>query len=124
MFNPRVYIICNDDVVMTQGCMDRFLSLEGRTIASPMDTSASPDDHFGSCWAMTARVYQELGKLNESYKHFFSDVDYYNRAKEKSVPILKWRDITLEHPESSTYKLLDKESLFLADKETWERTDM
>lgn len=115
-----IVVVMNDDVVMTEECMDRFRSLEGLVIASPMDTSASDDDRFGSCWGMTRETYELLGPLNEEYRHFYSDTDYYERAKAAGVEIIKWKDITLDHPESSTYKLVDKESLLAADAEKWE----
>lgn len=119
-----IVVIMNDDIIMTEECMDRFKTLKGLQIASPADTASSPDDRFGSCWAMTREVYELLGPLNEDYKHFFSDLDYYNRAKEAGVEITKWRDIVLEHPESSTYKTLDKDKLLAEDKEKWQKNQL
>lgn len=110
-----IVIVMNDDIEMTPDCFDRFKEISGLQIASPADTASSPDDRFGACWGMTREVYELLGPLNEEYKHFFSDVDYYERALEAGVEIIKWKDIVLNHSESSTFKTLDKESLLNED---------
>ncbi len=114
-----VIVVMNDDIIVTDECLRRFSELTGLTIASPMDTASSPDDRFGACWGMTREVYETLGNLNDYYTNFFSDSDYYERARMAGVEIVKWTDITLEHPESSTYKLLDKEALLNADRKRY-----
>lgn len=113
-----ILIVMNDDVLITQECFDRFSRLDPNKliIASPADTASSPDDRFGSCWAITRAAYNLLGPLDERYKNFYSDREYYDRAKAQGVQIIKWHDIVLEHPESSTYKLLDKASLLHEDQ--------
>lgn len=115
-----VMVVMNDDIVMTEECLKRFSKLKGLQIASPADTASSPNDRFGACWGMTREVYDLLGPLNEKYKHFYSDLDYYNRAKAAGVEIIKWDDIVLDHPESSTYKTLDKEKLLEEDRKRFE----
>lgn len=115
-----VVIIMNDDITITQECFDRFRTLKGMQIASPMDTASSNDDKFGACWGMTREVYDYLGSLDERYRNFYSDTDYYEQAKKAGVEIIKWRDIVLKHPESSTYKLLNKEVLLEADRNRFE----
>lgn len=110
-----VLIALNDDITVKKGQLDRFIDLRDMEIASPADTSSSPDDKFGACWGMTARTYRFLGPLDEQYRNFYSDLEYYQRAKKEGVEIIKWYDIVLEHPESSTYKLLDKEVLLNDD---------
>lgn len=117
-----IIVVMNDDIKMTEECFNRFKGLKGLQIASPADTSSSPDDRFGACWGMTWEVYELLGPLNEEYRHFYSDLDYYQRAKHAGVEIIKWQDIVLEHPESSTYKTLDKELLLEEDRKRFEDT--
>lgn len=116
MSHADTLVIMNDDIIIIEECLERFSKLSGLVIASPMDTASSDDDRFGACWGMTREVYELLGPLNEEYRNFYSDTDYYNRAKATGVEIIKWKDITLEHPESSTYKLLDKEALLEDDR--------
>jgi GT2 family glycosyltransferase len=116
-----ILVVMNDDIEMDQKCLDRYSTLKGQLIASPADTSSSPDDRFGACWGMTREAYGLLGPLNETYRHFFSDRDYYDRAKALGVEVVKWRDIVLSHPESSTYNKLDKEALLTADLERYNK---
>lgn len=116
-----VVVVMNDDVTLTQECFDRFAAMTGCQIASPMDTAASTDDRFGSCWAITREALNKLGYLNEEYRNYWSDMDYYQRAKEAGIDVIKWNSIILEHPESSTFKTLDKDKLLAADTEKWQR---
>ena len=115
-----IVIVMNDDIVITPECFERFKGLTGLQIASPRDTASSDDDRFGACWGMTREVYKLLGGLDEKYKHFYSDLDYYLRAKDAGVEIIKWDDITLPHSESSTFKHLDKNTLLNQDRERFE----
>lgn len=110
-----VLVVLNDDVSVRKGQLDRFKGLEGLVIASPADTASSDDDRFGACWGMTRETYARLGALDESYRNFFSDTDYWLRAKEAGIPVVKWEDVVLEHRESSTFRLLDKEQLLSDD---------
>lgn len=121
--NTDVAVVMNDDIVMTPQCMDRFKALDPNslTIASPRDTASDDSDRFGACWGITRDAYELLGPLNEEYRHFYSDREYYERAKEAGVEVVKWDDIVLEHPESSTYGLLDKQTLLSADAERYNK---
>lgn len=119
-----IIIVANDDLHFKAGDLDRFRDLDGLVIASPRDTASSPDDRFGSIFGMTRETLQKLGYLNESYKHFWSDLDYYNRAKDAGVTIIKWNDILIDHPESSTFKTLNKEELLAIDTAEWERNTL
>lgn len=115
----RVIVIMNDDIVVQAGQLDRFAELRGLQIASPLDTSGSADDRFGACFGMTRQVYDLLGPLDDDFKHFYSDLDYYLRAKDNGVAVIKWTDIILDHPESTTYKVVNKEKLYEQDNETY-----
>lgn len=112
-----VLIVCNDDVEFHPGCLDRFFTLEDDVIASPADTASGNLDGFGCLWGMTRATYGRLGPLDERMRHFFSDADYGQRAARLGMEVRKWRDITVRHPESTTYKLLgNKEELLRADE--------
>lgn len=115
-----IMVIANDDLIFKTGDLDRFSELEGLVIGSPMDTAASPDDAFGAVWGLTREAFELLGPLDESYKHFFSDREYYERAKLKGVRIEKWLETTIDHRESATYKTVNKEELFALDLATYE----
>lgn len=114
-----VFIIANDDLEFSPGDLDRFFGLEDMVIASPSDTAASPDDRFGCIWGMTRKTYKKLGPLNEQYRHFFSDRDYYDRAQANGVRIEKWYDVVVKHVESATYNVVDKETLYQVDLEVY-----
>lgn len=117
-----VMVVCNDDLVIQKGDLDRFHSFPpSPTIASPADTSSSDDDRFGACWGMNRAAYALLGPMDERLKHFYSDLEYYQRAKRLGVSIEKWPDVALEHAESSTYKLVDKPALWAEDRKEAER---
>ncbi len=119
----NIVIVANDDLTFKAGDLERFFELDSTKpiIASPMDTSASSDDRFGSIWGITRAAYEKLGPLDARYKHFYSDMEYYLRAKKKGVEIIKWYDITVEHPESATYKHVAKEELLEEDRKTYEQ---
>lgn len=116
-FDPDVYIIANDDLVFKAGDLDRFFTLNPRerVIASPSDTADSPDDKWGAIWGMTRATWLKLGLLNERYQDYFSDNDYYHRAQEARVKIVKWTDIIVEHVEGATYRHVDRDSLAAQD---------
>lgn len=116
-----IVLVLNDDLVIQKGDLDRFFDLDPAkpVIASPRDTSSDDTDKWGAIWGITRAAYDLLGPMDERYKHFFSDVDYYDRAKEKGVEIIKWQDIVVEHPESATYKHTDKDKFLFADAETY-----
>jgi GT2 family glycosyltransferase len=116
-----IIIVMNDDIEMTKECMERFANSEDNCIASPADTASSPDDRFGACWGMTRSTYEKMGKLDERFKHFYSDREYYDRAKKLGTEITKWHDIVLSHPESSTYNQVDKEKLLKEDSKRFQR---
>jgi GT2 family glycosyltransferase len=119
MTTADVILICNDDVVIKPGDLDRFYDLKGLVIASPRDTASDNTDRFGCLWGMTRETYRLLGNLDEKYRDHFSDVEYYTRAKSKGVSIIKWDDVVVEHKESATYKHADKKALFLEDQKTF-----
>ena len=115
MTTADVIIVLNDDLKIKKGDLDRYY-LIGEGIYSPRDTASDNTDRFGAIWGMDRETYEKMGNLNEKYKHYFSDLDYYNRAKEKGIPVLKWHDLVVEHKESATYKHRDKDKLFTEDQ--------
>lgn len=110
-----ILIVMNDDIMLTSGCLEEYKTLSGLRIHSLQDTSGTTDDRFGAIWGMTRETYELLGGLDEKYRNFYSDRDYYDRAKENGVKITKNLNIVLEHPESSTFKKVNKEELLKAD---------
>lgn len=116
-----IMIVANDDLYIKAGDLDPFFDLDPDTpiIASPRDTSSDDTDAFGAIWGITRAAYSLLGPLDEKYVHFWSDKEYYQRAKANGVEIVKWRDIVVEHPESATYKHIDKDALLREDTEKY-----
>lgn len=124
MLNYDIAIVLNDDLVIQKGDLDRFFSLEGTTIASPRDTASDDTDKWGAIWGITKEAYKLLGALDDKYHHYYSDVDYYDRAKKKGVTIIKWNDICVLHRESSTFQTLDKDTLLEEDKIIWQKNQL
>jgi len=115
MTTADVILVLNDDLKIKKGDLDRYYSIsEG--IYSPRDTASDNTDRFGAIWGMNRETYIKMGNLNEKFKHYFSDLDYYNRAKEKGISVIKWEDIVVEHKESATYRNENKAKLFNEDK--------
>lgn len=118
-------IVANQDVVFTPELLDKFDKINFG-IYSPKTTDEGPGDKFGSIWAMSRKVYRLLGFLDERMPHFFSDLDYYTRAKEVGVPIVKW-PLLIEHQGQNAYRYVDHGSFYQADmqayKEKWGRVD-
>lgn len=112
-----VVVVMNDDIILQAGQLDRFLELDWSkpTIASPRDTASDTSDRFGACFGMTWAAGEILGGLDTKYRNFYSDTDLYDRAKKEGVEVIKWEDIVLDHPESSTFKLLDKKKMLADD---------
>jgi hypothetical protein len=118
--NGDIVIVANDDLQFIPHSLDRFFDLPDGVVASPADTASGDSDRFGAIFGMTRNTLNQIGYLDEKYRNFYSDEDYYNRAKALGIEIVKWRDIVLPHVESATFKLVDKKSLFEADKSVWE----
>lgn len=114
-----ILIVANDDLVFKKGDLDRFYGLADMVIASPADTASSPDDRFGAIFGMTRNTYMLLGPLDESYVHFYADLEYYDRAKQTGVTIEKWPEIVVDHSESATYKHVNKNELLAKDEKTY-----
>lgn len=113
-----ILIISNDDIVLTQEIVDRFSQIEDG-IYSPKTTDEGDGDKFGSIWGMQRSTFNILGYLDNRLKHFFSDTEYYERAKKKSIPIVKWDDCIIEHEGSATYNSENKSHLYYEDEKTY-----
>jgi len=118
-----IVIIANDDLEFKKGDLDKFRKIKDIGIYFPRDSASGALDTFGSIWGMNKATFQKLGLLNEKYKHFFSDRDYYQRALKFKIPIIKWDDICITHHESATYNILNKKELFKEDLERYQRND-
>jgi GT2 family glycosyltransferase len=118
-----VIIIANDDIEFHPGCLDRFFELKDLGIYSPRDSASGGLKSFGAIWGMTRKTFRKLGYLDERFKHFYSDVDYLERAERLKVPVVKWDDILITHHESATYNLLPKELLMADDYKKFRRNE-
>lgn len=114
-----VLIIANQDIVFTPELLEQFDKVKFG-IYSPKTTDEGEGDKFGSIWAMSRRAYQLLGPLDERMAAFFSDTDYYQRAKETGVPVVKWRSLVIEHEGNNAYQFTDKDGLYQADMNAYE----
>jgi len=108
-------IIVNDDLEFKEGDLDRYRRL-GNGIYSPRDTASGNLSTFGAIWGMNKKTYRKMGLLDNKYKHFCSDLDYYDKAIRLGVPIVKWTDICVLHHESATYKSENKTELLKRDQ--------
>lgn len=113
----EIIIVANDDLEFKKGDLDRFKEITYKEgIFSPRDTASGNLETFGAIWGMNRKTFKKMGYLNEKFRNYFSDKDYYDRAKKLGVPIVKWHDICVTHHESATMNLLDKKELFEQDQ--------
>lgn len=112
-----VACVLNDDVFVTAGQLDWLFSIDPseKGVWSVQDSAGTSDDSFGCCWATTRCTLREHGYLNETLKHYFSDKEFLGRLKGAGVAIHKDASIVLEHHESATYSLVNKETLLSDD---------
>lgn len=101
-----VLAVVNDDVTFNEDIFKRLSEVEDGAIYLPAwaGEPQSEDDRFGFFWAITRRTQQSLGLLDENMKHYFSDLDYYMRAKAKGIEVIKWWDTPVLHCSGATYK--------------------
>ena len=113
-------VVINDDVFIREGDLDRFYNMD-YGIYSPKTSDEGQGDRFGSIWGTTKKTLDTLGYLNPKLRHFFSDAEYYDRAKKMRVPIYKWNDIIVEHLGGKTYETINKEELYNADHDIYRK---
>jgi GT2 family glycosyltransferase len=112
-----IVIVANDDLEFKEGDLDHFKEIENIDgIYSPRDTASGNLDTFGAIWGMNKNTYKKLGPMNEKFVNYFSDADYYNRAKKIGLPVVKWKDVVVTHHESSTFNLVNKKELYEKDQ--------
>lgn len=109
-----VFVIMNDDITLKPGQLDRFFNLPDG-IFSPKTSEEGKGDRFGSIWGMNRATYEKLAPLDPTLPHFFSDAEYYDRAKRLGVPITKWYDIVVDHVGGATYKHVNKAEMYEKD---------
>ncbi len=96
-------VIMNDDIILQKGDLDKFYTME-EGIYSPKTTDEGEGDRFGSIWGMNRQTFEKMGYLDINYPHYFSDTEYYNRAKTLNISIVKWANIVVDHIGKATYK--------------------
>ena len=116
--NTDIVIVMNDDLVIKKGDLDPFFEI-GDGIYCPQDSCSSYWPHSGACFAMNRKTLKKMGYLNEEYKHFFADREYWLKADELGIPIVKLNKICIEHPGSATFNLLDKRKIYLEDEKVY-----
>ncbi len=62
---------------------------------------------FGSLLAMNREVYSTLGGFDETFRGYFTGLDYWKRAKTHGFRIGKNCDMVIEHKAKSTYSVVD-----------------
>lgn len=114
-----ICIVMNDDLLIKKGDLDNYFKIKGEGIFFPSDSSSANDGRFGCIFGLNAKTLDKLGYLDERFINYWSDYDYYMRAKELKIPIVCWYDKVVTHRESTTYSKLDKNSLLEADTNTF-----
>lgn len=120
-FKPTgdVFIIANNDIIFTPGWLEAILKpLEQdydissiRTSDNGWDTEdkVTEGDKFGSLFAMKRGVYEALGGFDETFRGYFTDLDYRRRALNAGFKIAKNHNHLVEHQAKATYTVVDKE---------------
>lgn len=118
-------IVANDDLVFDDGDLSWVSDIVPGVIVSPKTSDEGDGDMFGSLWGIHAETVATLGYLDELLPHFFSDTEYYHRAKRQGIKIIKREDIVVKHVGGATYNLSpNKEQLYVADKEAYDNKNM
>ena len=111
--------IVNDDVKFNDEILNKMDSIEDDTIYLPRwGNDSMEDDKFGFFYGMTRKTWDKLGGLDETMKHYCSDLDMWKRAKQMGIKIVKW-DIIVSHFSGATYQgdqTLLKEGLAIYEK--------
>jgi len=124
--NGEYLVISNNDIVFIQpDWLEQLLKplKEGAGISTIRTTE--PDGwqtedkyeenaKFGSLWAMTRATYEALGPLDERFgKGYGEDLDYWHRARNAGIRIVKNHNGLAEHLGKATFKVTDpKDSAF------------
>lgn len=119
-------IICNNDIEFIQpDWLDHLLKPleEGYSISSirtsDSDGFTTEDRYeenakFGSIWAMKKETYEQLGLLDESFgKGYYEDQDYWRRAREAGLKIVKNHNGLVDHIGKATFNEVDKKNWHL-----------
>jgi glycosyltransferase involved in cell wall biosynthesis len=116
-----ILVVANDDILFTDELMEKLETIKDNQICLPtwLGEPKSDDDRFGFFWGLTRKTFEKLGLLDESMKHYFSDLDYYMRAKKAGVEIVKWWDTPVYHYSGATYGNNNK--LYEVDKEAYRK---
>jgi glycosyltransferase involved in cell wall biosynthesis len=114
-----ILVVVNDDVTFNPQVMEKLWEIADGAIYLPTwaGEMKSNDDKFGFFWGLTRNTLNQLGYLDESMKHYFSDLDLWKRAKQGRVQIVKWWDTPVLHYSGATYQ--GDSALFEHDKEAY-----
>lgn len=104
------FIVGNDDLYFKEGDLDWIKHIENNEIVSPKTSDEGEGDYFGSIWGMNLETFNTVGLLDEKMKHFFSDTEYYYRAKKAGIAIRKIPDVIIEHTGTATYNTMEKKN--------------
>lgn len=111
-----IVIVANDDLVFHQGCLDRYFDLPDGVIAGPADTASGDLPTLGAIFGMTRKTLETMGYLDERFRNYCADEEYWERAGRLGIEVRVWDDVRLEHKESATFGLLEKERLLSEDQ--------
>lgn len=118
-------VVANDDLIFDDGDLAWTDDIIPGVIVSPKTTDEGKGDMFGSLWGIHAETITTLGYLDDSLPHFFSDTEYYYRAKKQGIKIIKRDDIVVNHVGGATYSLItDRDKLYQVDKEAYDNKNM
>lgn len=130
-------VISNNDIVFIQpDWLNHLLKplQEGYGISSIRTTEPDgwqtedkyeENKKFGSIWAITKQTLERLGYLDESFgKGYYEDQDYWRRARDAGIKIVKNNNGLVEHKGKATFKLVDNKDYHLLHamfkyKEKW-----
>lgn len=120
-------VLANDDLEFLPRWLEALetgIGFEKYSVASLATTDEADfgdaEPRFGSIWAMTRETYAAVGPLDESMRHYFSDLDYHQRLKAVGAKITKVKEFALPHVGKATYGAVDPDdSYYQADMEVY-----
>jgi GT2 family glycosyltransferase len=127
-----ILIVGNNDLTFNQRWLGGLLDVlqSGFDIATcwtsdqkniKLEDSITEGTRFGSLFAMKREVFEKTGGFDETFIHYFGDLDLQKRAEELGFRVGRNNNLVVEHLSKATYKTVDpQDDRYLRDMRAYE----